>query len=256
LGIGFTRFDMSEYMERHTVSRLIGAPPGYVGFDQGGLLTDAIHQTPHAVLLLDEIEKAHPDLFNLLLQVMDHGALTDNNGRKSDFRNVVLIMTSNVGARDLSRRMPGFGSQDDPRLGDIDEAFKRSFSPEFRNRLDAKIDFAALDQKVMLQIVDKFVGELREQLGERKVTVELGDAAREYLAKKGYDPMNGARPLGRVIQDEIKRPLTDELLFGALASGGTVRVDHDGEKLTFAYQRAGGESPAPPAPPEPAEPSA
>jgi ATP-dependent Clp protease ATP-binding subunit ClpA len=252
LGIGFTRFDMSEYMERHTVSRLIGAPPGYVGFDQGGLLTDAIHQTPHAVLLLDEIEKAHPDLFNLLLQVMDHGALTDNNGRKSDFRNVVLIMTSNVGARDLSRRMPGFGSQDDPRLGDIDEAFKRSFSPEFRNRLDAKIDFAPLDQKVMLQIVDKFVGELREQLGERRVTVELGDAAREYLAKKGYDPMNGARPLGRVIQDEIKRPLTDELLFGALASGGTVRVDHDGEKLTFAYQRAGGgESPERPAPADP-----
>jgi ATP-dependent Clp protease ATP-binding subunit ClpA len=241
MGIGFTRFDMSEYMERHTVSRLIGAPPGYVGFDQGGLLTDAIHQTPHAVLLLDEIEKAHPDLFNLLLQVMDHGALTDNNGRKSDFRNVILIMTSNVGARDLSRRMPGFGNQDDPRLGDTDEAFKRSFSPEFRNRLDAKIDFAPLDQRVMLQIVDKFVDELRGQLGERKVTVEVGEAARAYLAKKGYDPMNGARPLGRVIQDEVKRPLTDELLFGSLAgSGGTVRVDHDGDKLTFAYQGTGG----------------
>jgi ATP-dependent Clp protease ATP-binding subunit ClpA len=241
MGIGFTRFDMSEYMERHTVSRLIGAPPGYVGFDQGGLLTDAIHQTPHAVLLLDEIEKAHPDLFNLLLQVMDHGALTDNNGRKSDFRNVILIMTSNVGARDLSRRMPGFGNQDDPRLGDTDEAFKRAFSPEFRNRLDAKIDFAPLDQRVMLQIVDKFVDELRAQLGERKVTVEVGEAARAYLAKKGYDPMNGARPLGRVIQDEVKRPLTDELLFGSLAgSGGTVRVDHDGEKLTFVYQGSGG----------------
>ncbi len=240
MGIGFTRFDMSEYMERHTVSRLIGAPPGYVGFDQGGLLTDAIHQTPHTVLLLDEIEKAHPDLFNLLLQVMDHGALTDNNGRKSDFRNVVLIMTSNVGARDLSRRLPGFGSQDDPRLGDTDEAFKRSFSPEFRNRLDAKIDFAPLDPQVMVQIVDKFIGELRVQLAERKVVVEIADAARTYLAKKGYDPMNGARPLGRVIQDEIKRPLTDELLFGSLAGGGTVRVDHDGEKLTFAYQQRPG----------------
>jgi ATP-dependent Clp protease ATP-binding subunit ClpA len=236
LGIGFVRFDMSEYMERHTVSRLIGAPPGYVGFDQGGLLTDAIHHTPHSVLLLDEIEKAHPDLFNLLLQVMDHGALTDNNGRKSDFRNVILIMTSNVGARDLSRRLPGFGSGDDARLGDIDEAFRRAFSPEFRNRLDAKIDFAPLQESVMLQIVDKFVAELGAQLGERKVTVELADAARAYLAKKGYDPMNGARPLGRVIQDEVKKPLTDELLFGALANGGKVRVDHDGDKLTFAFE--------------------
>ena len=236
LGIAFVRFDMSEYMERHTVSRLIGAPPGYVGFDQGGLLTDAIHQTPHAVLLLDEIEKAHPDLFNLLLQVMDHGALTDNNGRKSDFRNVILIMTSNVGARDLSRRMPGFANQDDPRLGDTDEAFKRAFSPEFRNRLDAKVDFAPLQEAVMLQIVDKFIAELGVQLGERKVVVELADAARTYLAKKGFDPMNGARPLGRVIQDEVKKPLTDELLFGALAHGGTVRVDHDGEKLTFEFR--------------------
>ncbi|MBC8133116.1 MAG: AAA family ATPase, partial [Deltaproteobacteria bacterium] len=245
MGIGFTRFDMSEYMERHTVSRLIGAPPGYVGFDQGGLLTDAIHQTPHAVLLLDEIEKAHPDLFNLLLQVMDHGALTDNNGRKSDFRNVVLIMTSNVGARDLSRRMPGFGSQGDPRLGDTDEAFKRAFSPEFRNRLDAKIDFAPLDQKVMVQIVDKFIGELAAQLGERKVTVVVAEAARTYLSKRGYDPMNGARPLGRVIQDEVKRPLTDELLFGALAGGGTVKVDYDeaADKLTFGYERPSGALP-------------
>jgi ATP-dependent Clp protease ATP-binding subunit ClpA len=236
LGIGFIRFDMSEYMERHTVSRLIGAPPGYVGFDQGGLLTDAIHQTPHGVLLLDEIEKAHPDLFNLLLQVMDHGALTDNNGRKSDFRNIVLIMTSNVGARELSRRMPGFGSQGDPRLGDTDEAFKRAFSPEFRNRLDAKIDFAPLDSRVMLRIVDKFVVELQAQLAERKVTVEVDPAARAYLAERGFDPMNGARPLGRVIQDEIKRPLTDELLFGALATGGTVRVGHDGTALTFVYE--------------------
>jgi ATP-dependent Clp protease ATP-binding subunit ClpA len=245
LGIAFVRFDMSEYMERHTVSRLIGAPPGYVGFDQGGLLTDAIHQTPHAVLLLDEIEKAHPDLFNLLLQVMDHGALTDNNGRKSDFRNVILIMTSNVGARDLSRRMPGFANQDDPRLGDTDEAFKRAFSPEFRNRLDAKVDFAPLQEAVMLQIVDKFVAELGVQLGERKVVVELADAARTYLAKKGFDPMNGARPLGRVIQDEVKKPLTDELLFGALAHGGTVRVDHDGEKLTFEFRASAAASTSP-----------
>jgi ATP-dependent Clp protease ATP-binding subunit ClpA len=238
MGIGFIRFDMSEYMERHTVSRLIGAPPGYVGFDQGGLLTDAIHQTPHGVLLLDEIEKAHPDLFNLLLQVMDHGALTDNNGRKSDFRNIVLIMTSNVGARELSRRMPGFGSQGDPRLGDTDEAFKRAFSPEFRNRLDAKIDFAPLDPRVMLRIVDKFVLELQAQLAERKVTVDVDVAARAYLAERGFDPMNGARPLGRVIQDEVKRPLTDELLFGALANGGVVRVGYQDSKLTFAYEAA------------------
>ena len=233
LGVSFLRFDMSEYMERHTVSRLIGAPPGYVGFDQGGLLTDAIHQSPHAVLLLDEIEKAHPDLFNLLLQVMDHGSLTDNNGRKSDFRHVVLIMTSNVGARELSRRMPGFGTGGDERFGDTDEAFKRMFSPEFRNRLDAKIDFAPLDPAVMGLIVDKFIAELAKQLSERKVNIDLSPAARAYLAKKGYDPMNGARPLGRVIQDEIKRPLTDELLFGKLVGGGTVRVDVVDDKVTF-----------------------
>ena len=236
LGVGFLRFDMSEYMERHTVSRLLGAPPGYVGFDQGGLLTDAIHQTPHAVLLLDEIEKAHPDLFNLLLQVMDHGALTDNNGRKSDFRHVILIMTSNVGARDLSKRMPGFGGGD--RFGDTDEAFKRSFSPEFRNRLDAKVDFAPLDQRVMVQIVDKFIAELAVQLADRKVKLALSDEARDYLARKGYDPMNGARPLGRVIQDEIKRPLTDELLFGKLAQGGHVRVGCADDKITFDFESA------------------
>ena len=236
LGVAFLRYDMSEYMERHTVSRLIGAPPGYVGFDQGGLLTDAVHKTPHAVLLLDEIEKAHPDLFNILLQVMDHGALTDNNGRTSDFRHIILIMTSNVGARDLSRRMPGFGA--DARFGDADEAFKRMFSPEFRNRLDAKVDFAPLGEREMLLIVDKFVAELGKQLGERNVTVALSDAAREHLAKKGYDPMNGARPLARVMQDEVKRPLTDELLFGALASGGSVAVDVADDKLTFTFARA------------------
>ena len=235
MGVGFIRFDMSEYMERHTVSRLIGAPPGYVGFDQGGLLTDAIHTTPHAVLLLDEIEKAHQDLFNLLLQVMDHGALTDNNGRKSDFRHVVLIMTSNVGARELSRHMPGFGVGGTDRMGDTDEAYKRMFSPEFRNRLDAKIDFAPLDPAVMGQIVDKFVAELASQLGERNVKIELSQAARALLAKKGFDPMNGARPLSRVIQDEVKRPLTDELLFGKLMTGGKVAVDADGDKLTFSF---------------------
>jgi ATP-dependent Clp protease ATP-binding subunit ClpA len=233
LGVTFLRYDMSEYMERHAVSRLIGAPPGYVGFDQGGLLTDAIHKTPHAVLLLDEIEKAHPDLFNILLQVMDHGSLTDNNGRQSDFRHVVLIMTSNIGARDLSKHLPGFGAGE--RFGDSDEAYRRMFSPEFRNRLDAKVDFSALAPAVMLQIVDKFVKELAGQLGERKVTIEVSEAARTYLAKKGHDPMNGARPLARVIHEEVKRPLTDELLFGALASGGSVRVDLDGDKLTFAY---------------------
>ena len=241
LGTSFLRYDMSEYMERHTVSRLIGAPPGYVGFDQGGLLTDAIHKTPHAVLLLDEIEKAHPDLFNILLQVMDHGALTDNNGRQSDFRHVILIMTSNVGARDLSKHMPGFGGGE--RFGDSDEAYKRMFSPEFRNRLDAKVDFVPLGAPVMLQIVDKFVAELAGQLAERKVTLEVSPAVREYLAKKGHDPMNGARPLARVIHEDVKRPLTDELLFGALSSGGGVRVDLEGEKLTFSY--------APPSPPAP-----
>jgi ATP-dependent Clp protease ATP-binding subunit ClpA len=233
LGVQFLRFDMSEYMERHTVSRLIGAPPGYVGFDQGGLLTDAIHQSPHAVLLLDEIEKAHPDLFNILLQVMDHGSLTDNNGRKSDFRHVILIMTSNVGARELSKRLPGFGHAGAAEFGDTDEAYKRMFSPEFRNRLDAKVDFKPLDPRVMGQIVDKFVTELGAQLAERKVTIELSEAARGYLADKGYDPMNGARPLARVIQDEVKRPLTDELLFGKLAGGGKVFVDLADKKLTF-----------------------
>jgi ATP-dependent Clp protease ATP-binding subunit ClpA len=237
LGISFLRFDMSEYMERHTVSRLIGAPPGYVGFDQGGLLTDAIHKTPHTVLLLDEIEKAHPELFNILLQVMDHGSLTDNNGRKSDFRHVVLIMTSNVGARDLARRMPGFGGSE--RFGDTDEAFKRTFSPEFRNRLDAKIDFGPLQPAVMGQIVDKFIAELAGQLASRNVRVALSLSARTLLAEKGYDPAFGARPLARVIQDEIKKPLTDELLFGNLASGGAVEVDVEGEgatrKLVFKY---------------------
>ena len=222
MGVSFLRFDMSEYMERHTVSRLIGAPPGYVGFDQGGLLTDAIAKTPHAVLLLDEIEKAHPDVFNVLLQIMDHGKLTDNNGKSTDFRHVVLLMTSNVGARDLGRRSVGFG--DNRATGDAEREYKLLFSPEFRNRLDARIAFDALSPGTMGSIVDKFMKELSSQLAEKKVTIEVTDAARTYLAEKGYDPDFGARPLARIIQEEVKTPLGEELLFGALEKGGTVVV--------------------------------
>jgi len=223
MGISFIRFDMSEYMERHTVSRLIGAPPGYVGFDQGGLLTDAIAKTPHAVLLLDEIEKAHPDVFNVLLQIMDHGKLTDNNGKSTDFRHVVVLMTSNVGARDLGRRAVGFGER--RATGDAEREYKLLFSPEFRNRLDARIAFDPLSKETMGSIVDKFVKELTGQLAERKVTLTLSEAARSYLSEKGYDPDFGARPLARVIQDEVKQPLGEELLFGALEKGGSVVVD-------------------------------
>ncbi len=233
LGISFLRFDMSEYMERHTVSRLIGAPPGYVGFDQGGLLTDAIAKTPHAVLLLDEIEKAHPDVFNVLLQVMDHGKLTDNNGKASDFRHVILLMTSNVGARDLARRAVGFaGGQS---VGDAEREYKRMFSPEFRNRLDARIDFNPLTPEVMNRVVDKFVKELSLQLLEREVTIKLTPAAHALLAKKGFDPDNGARPLARVLQEEVKRPLSEQLLFGALEHGGVATIDATGEELVFRY---------------------
>ena len=233
LGIQFIRFDMSEYMERHTVSRLIGAPPGYVGFDQGGLLTEAVNQTPHAVLLLDEIEKAHPDVYNILLQVMDHGTLTDNNGKRADFRHVILIMTSNVGARDLQRRRLGFGEAVDQAADD--KAFKDRFSPEFRNRLDARVRFSPLSPAVMGKIVDKFIAELELQLADRKVDVALTDAARVYLAEKGYDPDNGARPLGRVIQEEIKTPLADEVLFGRLEKGGRVEVDAVDGKIAFRF---------------------
>ena len=206
LDLELIRFDMSEYMERHTVSRLIGAPPGYVGYDQGGLLTDAIAKNPHAVVLLDEIEKAHPDVFNLLLQVMDHGTLTDNNGKKTDFRNVILIMTSNIGARDLQRSRPGFFDKTSERGGDDDPAFKRLFSPEFRNRLDARIRFAPLQPEVMGQIADKFVAELKTQLAEKSVNLTVTDATRALLAKRGYDPANGARPMDRVIREKIRRP--------------------------------------------------
>ena len=233
LGIELIRFDMSEYMERHTVSRLIGAPPGYVGFDQGGLLTDAIDQHPHAVLLLDEIEKAHPDLFNILLQVMDHGKLTDHNGKTVDFRNVILIMTTNAGASDMAK--PAIGFERAARIGEDTEAINRMFTPEFRNRLDSIIPFSALSPEVIGQVVDKFVIQLEAQLTDRGVSIELTDAAREWLGKKGYDPLYGARPLARVIQENIKKPLAEELLFGKLAKGGNVKVAVADDKLTFIY---------------------
>ncbi|MHA1571882.1 MAG: AAA family ATPase, partial [Alphaproteobacteria bacterium] len=231
LGIQLTRFDMSEYMERHSVSRLIGAPPGYVGFDQGGLLTDAIDQHPHSVLLLDEIEKAHPDLFNILLQIMDYGKLTDHNGKAVDFRNVILIMTTNAGATELAKQAIGFGRE--RRTGDDKEAINRLFTPEFRNRLDAIIPFAALTEEIVAKVVDKFVMQLEAQLGDRNVTIELDDDARKWLAKRGYDVAFGARPLARAIQEHIKKPLAEELLFGALAKGGSVKVSVLDGKLSF-----------------------
>ena len=223
LGVELLRFDMSEYMEKHAVSRLIGAPPGYVGFDQGGLLTDGVDQHPHCVLLLDEIEKAHPDVFNILLQVMDHGKLTDHNGKAIDFRNVVLIMTSNAGAAEQAKAAIGFG--DTRREGEDTAAIERTFSPEFRNRLDAVISFSALPREVILKVVEKFVLQLEAQLMDRNVTIELSEAAANWLAKKGYDDNMGARPLGRTIQEHIKKPLAEELLFGRLAKGGSVRVE-------------------------------
>ncbi len=236
LGINLTRFDMSEYMERHSVSRLIGAPPGYVGFDQGGLLTDSIDQHPHSVLLLDEIEKAHPDLFNILLQVMDHGKLTDHNGKTIDFRNVILIMTTNAGAADLAKPMIGFGSS--RREGEDVEAINRMFSPEFRNRLDAVIGFKNLTPSVMNRVVDKFIIELEVQLHDRDVTIELDNQARKWLAKRGYDELYGARPLARVIQDQVKKTLADELLFGKLSKGGSVKVSVTKDKLSFKIKAA------------------
>ena len=222
MGVELIRFDMSEYMERHTVSRLIGAPPGYVGFDQGGLLTEAVSKNPHAVVLLDEIEKAHPEVFNLLLQVMDHGTLTDNNGRKADFRHIVLVMTTNAGAQEMSRASIGFMQQD--HSADGMEIIKKSFTPEFRNRLDAIIQFAALDAHSIARVVDKLVVELEAKLGSNDVTLELDDAARDWIADRGYDPKMGARPMARIIQEYIKRPLAEELLFGSLAEGGHVRI--------------------------------
>src|SRR5579883_91535 len=238
MGVEFVRFDMSEYMERHTVSRLIGAPPGYVGFDQGGLLTDAINKTPHCVLLLDEIEKAHPDLFNILLQVMDHATLTDNNGRKADFRNVILVMTTNAGAGELTRALIGFGK--DYKSGTPRDAIDRMFSPEFRNRLSGVIEFVQLSPAVMERVVDKFIGELGERLAAQKVDLSLTEAARRWLAEHGYDPRFGARPMARLIETEIARVLADEILFGRLVGGGHVTVDAVDGKLQFEYLQGGG----------------
>jgi len=239
LGIELIRFDMSEYMERHAVSRLIGAPPGYVGFEQGGLLTEAIAKKPYAVVLLDEIEKAHPDIFNILLQVMDHGTLTDNNGRKADFRNVVLIMTTNAGAEALSKNTMGFTT--DRQTGDEMESIKRMFTPEFRNRLDATISFRALDHDIIMRVVDKFLMQLEEQLHEKKVEAIFTARLKEHLAKKGFDPLMGARPMARLIQDTIRRALADELLFGKLAQGGKVTIDVGEDEnivLRFAEEAA------------------
>jgi len=238
LGISLTRFDMSEYMERHTISRLIGAPPGYVGFDQGGLLTDAIDQNPHSVLLLDEIEKAHPDLFNVLLQVMDYGKLTDHNGKTVDFRNVILIMTTNAGASEMAKPALGFGRE--TRTEEDAEAINRLFTPEFRNRLDAVIPFAGLSAEIVARVVDKFVMQLEAQLADRNVVITLTEAARAWLAEKGYEPTYGARPLARVIQEHVKKPLAEELLFGRLAKGGTVQVDIENGEPVFRFEEAKG----------------
>jgi ATP-dependent Clp protease ATP-binding subunit ClpA len=250
LGIELVRFDMSEYMERHAVSRLIGAPPGYVGFDQGGLLTEAITKKPHAVLLLDEIEKAHPDIFNILLQVMDHGTLTDNNGRKADFRNVIIIMTTNAGAESLTKRSVGF--VDARAAGDEMADIKRMFTPEFRNRLDAIISFRALDEEIILRVVDKFLMQLEEQLHEKKVEAIFTEKLRKFLAKKGFDPQMGARPMSRLIQDMIRKALADELLFGRLVNGGRVTVDLN-EKDDVTLEFPEGDALPPPAPAETVE---
>jgi len=250
LGIELVRFDMSEYMERHAVSRLIGAPPGYVGFDQGGLLTEAITKKPHAVLLLDEIEKAHPDIFNILLQVMDHGTLTDNNGRKADFRNVIIIMTTNAGAESLTKRSVGF--VDSKAQGDEMADIKRMFTPEFRNRLDAIISFRALDEDIILRVVDKFLMQLEEQLHEKKVEAIFTEKLRKFLAKKGFDPQMGARPMSRLIQDMIRKALADELLFGRLVNGGRVTVELN-EKDEVFLEFPEGDVPPPPEPVETVE---
>jgi ATP-dependent Clp protease ATP-binding subunit ClpA len=234
LGIELIRFDMSEYMERHTVSRLIGAPPGYVGFDQGGLLTEEITKHPHAVLLLDEIEKAHPDVFNLLLQVMDHGTLTDNNGRKADFRNVILVMTTNAGADQMNRSSIGFSTQD--HTSDAMEIIKKTFTPEFRNRLDAIIQFKQLGPDTISLVVDKFLFELEGQLEDKGVTLDVDTEARTWLAINGYDPNMGARPMARLIQENIKKPLAEDLLFGKLANGGHIHITVRDDALHFELE--------------------
>jgi len=236
MGVELIRFDMSEYMESHTVSRLIGAPPGYVGFDQGGLLTEAINKHPHAVLLLDEIEKAHPDLFNLLLQVMDHGTLTDNNGRIADFRHIVLIMTSNAGAFEMQQNAVGFNPQ--PRRGDDDTAIKRIFTPEFRNRLDSIIGFAPLSEEIILHVVDKMLIELEAQLLDKKVELDVSLEAKQWLARRGYDPLMGARPMARQIQEHIKKPLADAILFGVLQKGGVARIECEQDQLVLHHDES------------------
>jgi ATP-dependent Clp protease ATP-binding subunit ClpA len=234
MGIDLIRFDMSEYMERHTVSRLIGAPPGYVGYDTGGLLTEEINKKPHAVLLLDEMEKAHPDVFNIMLQIMDHGTLTDANGRKTDFRNVVLVMTTNAGAEKMNRSSIGFTMQD--HSSDAEVEIKRIFSPEFRNRLDTTIQFARLDLQTINNVVDKFLVELETQLDAKKVSIEVDRSVRDWIAENGYDPLMGARPMSRVIQEKIKKPLAEELLFGALADGGQVLVTMKNGEVSIEIQ--------------------
>ncbi len=241
MGIEFIRFDMSEYMERHTVSRLIGAPPGYVGFDQGGLLTEAVTKNPHCVILLDEIEKAHPEVFNILLQIMDHGTLTDNNGRQANFKNSILIMTSNAGAQDMSRNSVGFNQQDHSSEGK--EAIKKTFSPEFRNRLDSVIHFNSLSKEVILTVVDKFLVELQAQLDEKKVQIEISDDVRMWLVDNGYDKDMGARPMQRLIQEEIKKPLADKILFGNLTkAGGLATVTLVENKISIEYKESSKES--------------
>jgi ATP-dependent Clp protease ATP-binding subunit ClpA len=238
LGINFLRFDMSEYMEKHSVARLIGAPPGYVGFDQGGLLTDSIRKKPHCVLLLDEIEKAHPDIFNILLQVMDYGHLTDNNGRHADFKNVILMMTSNAGAREMASKAIGFGNAKDDSVSKGKNALNKLFPPEFRNRLDEVVYFNPLDKDIMIKVVDKFVDEMSVQLKEKKISVKVTKKAKEYLAENGYDSTYGARPLSRLIQAEIKDKMVDEILFGEISDGGKVTIGCRSNTLTFKFQKS------------------
>jgi ATP-dependent Clp protease ATP-binding subunit ClpA len=234
LGVELVRFDMSEYVEKHAVSRLIGAPPGYVGYEQGGLLTDAVIKQPHCVVLLDEIEKAHPDIYNVLLQVMDHGTLTDNNGRKADFRNVVLVMTTNAGVHETTRKSIGFKQQDHSH--DAMAEINQTFTPEFRNRLDNTIWFNHLDEQIIMQVVDKFIVELESQLDKKSVSLEITQGARDWLAQKGYDKTMGARPMARIIQDSLKKPLANEILFGQLINGGSVKVIVNNKELAFEYE--------------------
>jgi ATP-dependent Clp protease ATP-binding subunit ClpA len=234
LGVELVRFDMSEYVEKHAVSRLIGAPPGYVGYEQGGLLTDAVIKQPHCVVLLDEIEKAHPDIYNVLLQVMDHGTLTDNNGRKADFRNVVLVMTTNAGVHETTRKSIGFKQQDHSH--DAMAEINQTFTPEFRNRLDNTIWFNHLDEQIIMQVVDKFIVELESQLDKKSVSLEITQGARDWLAQKGYDKTMGARPMARIIQDSLKKPLANEILFGQLINGGSVKVIVNNKELVFEYE--------------------